>query len=201
MRDAFFGEDPVHALADPETGLAEWVSSSTSRISVPRGPIKKIEKVAAISSLASRLAIPAIRFVVLIWALILPQSITVGSVAAPDQRPPSDRRGDDVTVVQHPQSCPNTGPAKIRPHRRTNFISHFSKQRPNNPDDDAATDNSTDDDDDVWEDLNAEDTSDELLFVWTPEFARFFTLHEVGFAPVWHEITSSPFLPPQRLRC
>jgi hypothetical protein len=196
MRDAFLGDDRAQGPADPERDLDARSSPTSSEKFVTRGPIAKNRRVAAVCLLPPRLDLPTTRLVTLIWVLFLWQAMTAESLAGREEAPPPDGPVGVTTDVRPTSSCPL---AKIRTCRRTSVALHFPRPRLY-LNDDEATDNRTDDDDD-WEDLSFDDNSSEPVIAWFPEVVCFLTFHEVSRAPAWPEIPSSPFLPPQRLRC
>jgi hypothetical protein len=156
--------------------------------------------VAAASPLLARLAIPAIRWVTLIGALILGPSMTAESFAARMPAPPHDGPIDVARAGWPTPSSPVARLMKIRAGHRTSVALHFPRPRLYDPSDDEASDDPTDDDDN-WEDVSAVDNSTELVVAWFPVMVRYLTAHEVGSAPLRTETPSSPFLAPQHLRC
>jgi hypothetical protein len=199
MRDAILGNARVPVAADPERDLAARDSSLASKEFVSSDSALTDGAVPKSFLVWQRLALPAIRMVTLIWALILGQSITAESLAAREVAPASDGPVGTAKVVGQSSSSPVPRLAKVRTCRRTSVAPHFPRPRFYDPNDDSASDDYTDDDD--WEALSADDNSDEVVFAWFPEIVCFLTFHEVDRAPAWPEIPSSPFLPPQRLRC
>jgi cytoskeletal protein RodZ len=200
MTDGFLGDDRAQALADPGRGPVEGVSSLVPELPVPISPTARYGTVATVCPLLPRLALPAVRLITLIWALILWQAMTAESLAAQKEARPSGGPVAVKTGAQPTQSSPVARSAKIRRHGWKSVAPHFPRPHLDDPTDDETSDDPTDDDDN-WEDVSADDNTNELVIAWFPALVRYLTAHEVGSSPALTETPSSPFPTPRRLRC
>ena len=200
MRDAGLSNVRVPASTDPKTDLAA-PDSSLSEESVPIDHEAVKGSVPRFSPVWQRLSFSTILLVTLIWVPVLGQAATAERLGARDESLPPRHAGTVVTEVRRTPPCPVTWSIKIRTCHRTTAALHFPRPRSFDPNDDEASDGRDEDDDDDWDDPVFDDNSNEPVIDWLPDTFCFLTLLKVASTSARPGISSSPFLPPQRLRC